>query len=218
MPIPQRRRRIPRRKPKMRRGIRPQNKARMVNVKQQVHFFKRNFVSTPVTGGPGLAPLLSSTFFSLNNIPGVNDFVNLFQRYMITYVKLNFYLTVDPSAQAAASAVYPKLYLVRDYTDTATPASLNALREHGKVKIRVLNPNKPVTIGLRPASLNLVNKLGGTQSYTPVWKQWHEMGNLPTPLTDVPFFGLKWGIDNFTNTNYSLNVEGVMYFRCKDLV
>jgi len=216
MAIPRKTRRIPRRK--MRKTGNPQAKARKVNVGQQVHFFKRYYAGPTIAGGPTLNPLLSSTYFSLNQIPNSSDFVNLFQRYMITYAKVNFYLKIDPSAQAAATAIYPKLYLVRDYTDTTTPTSLNALRENGKVRIRVLNPNRPVTIGLRPAMLNIVNKLGGTQSYSPMWKQWMEMGTVAAPLTDVPYFGLKWGVDDFTNTNYKIDIECTLYFRCKDVV
>lgn len=221
MPLPQKRRRAMRttRRVKRRGAVRSNRaKASKINVNNQLYFFTRRYKGPTFTGAPAFAPLLSSTFFKLSDLPNVNDFVSLFDRYMITFAKISFYLKIDPSAQGASAATYPKLYLVRDYDDTATPTSIDKLREHSKCKVRVMNPNKPTTFTIRPSVLQIVNNLGGTQSFTPSWKQWLDIGEpiIPNPAVDVPHFGVKWAIDDLTNTNYKVDMECQLWFRCKD--
>jgi len=217
MPIPtQKRRRTmrPYRRVKRRMATRTNRaKASKVNVKNQLYFFTRRWASPTIVGAPTSNPLLVGSVFRLNDLPNVSDFTNLFDRYMITYVKINFYLKIDPSAQIAASATFPKIYMVRDYDDEAIiPGNINTLREAAKCVVRVLNPNRPVTIGLRPATQSLTQLTATTTVRTPQWKQWIDLAS-----PDVPYYALKWAIDDFTNTNYKLDVEYQYWFRCKDV-
>lgn len=186
---------------------------RIKDVGSMIHRFSRmydsgTFVGNATTG----APLLKGASFNLNNIPNVGEFTALFDQYMITHVQLRFHLQVDPSAQASASAVYPKIYTATDFDDDGAPATLNAIREHARCKVRVLNPNRPVVVNIKPAINTLVYRGITTSSYSPQWRKWIDCAQ-----TDVPHFGLKWAVDNFTNTNYTLQVEGKMWFACKDV-
>lgn len=181
---------------------------------KDVHFFRRSFAQIApgaFSGNAAYNPYLNVYSFNLAQLPGVTDFSNLFDRYMITHVQLRFYLKIDPSAQTAATATYPKLYTVKEYDDSSTPTTLDQLREHNKCQVRVLFPNRPVIVNIKPAVLSEVYRGVATTSYTPKWKQWIDMEN-----RDVPHYGLKWGIDDFTNTNYKLDIEGKMWFACKD--
>lgn len=202
------RRRSPAKRTRM---IRRMTVPRSVN-RYETHFFKRSVAGSPINGAAGFLPYLAGTSTSLGVLPNVSEFANLFDQYMITHWQLRFYLSIDPSAQAAASAVYPRLFWCPDNDDVAIPSSLNELRERSKTRTRILTPSRPVIVNVKPSVLNEVYRGLGTITYSPKWKQWIDMSN-----TDVPHYGLKWAIDNLTNTNYSLNIEQVMWFRCKNV-
>lgn len=178
----------------------------------ETHFFKRMVAGSPITGNAAYAPYLAGTSTNLGVLPNVSEFSSLFDQYMITHWQLRFYLSVDPSAQAAASAVYPRLFWCTDNDDAVVPSSLNELRERSKTRTRILTPNRPIVVNVKPSVLNEVYRGLATISFSPKWRQWIDMSN-----TDVPHYGLKWAIDNFTNTNYSLNIEQTMWFRCKNV-
>lgn len=181
------------------------------NISKDLYAFKRRFFSGTIVGNAAFAPYLEGKDLSFGQLPGFNEFGALFDRYMITYAKVYYHLRIDPSAQAAASATFPKLYYIRDYDDASTPTSLNQLREHAKCTYRVMNPNRPVVFGFKPSSLALTYRNAVASTYSPRWNQWIDMAT-----TDVPHYGWKIGIDQLTNTNYSVDVEVVLWFKCKD--
>jgi len=181
------------------------------NIKKDLYAFKRRFFSGTISGNAAYNPYLQGLTVSLSNLPGFLEFANLFDRYMITYVKVYYHLKVDPSAQASAIATWPKLYYLRDYDDSAAPGTLDAMREHAKTTYRVMNPNKPVVFGFKPATLSETYRSPISTTYSPKWNQWIDMAT-----TDVPHYGWKIGIDDLTNTNYKVDVEVVLWFKCKD--
>lgn len=186
--------------------------ARSVNVRKDVHYFTRSFAQSVISGNVVNAPWVGAYSFSLSQLPGLTDFTTLFDRYKITHVQLKFYLKQDPSAQAAASAIYPKLYSVKDYDDATSPANVDELRQHSKCRIAVLHPNRPVTLNVKPAVLAQAYRGVSTVTYSPQWKTWIDMAQ-----TDVPHYGLKLAIDDLTVTTYQVLVEGKMWFQCKDV-
>lgn len=187
-------------------------KSKKVSVTSLQHRFTRWYDSGTFAGNVVNAPLLQSASFALNALPNVSEFANLFDQYKITHVQLRFHLNVDPSAQAAGSAVYPKLYYATDFDDANAPASFDDLRQHARLQVRVMNPNRPIVVNIKPAVTTLVYRGPTTSSYVPKWRQFIDMAQ-----TDVPHYGLKWAIDNLTNTNYSVKIEGRMWFTCKDV-
>jgi hypothetical protein len=187
------------------------NMGRQVNIKKDVHYFKRSFIGATITGNVAYSPYTAGVFWTLGSLPNVSDFTNLFDRYMITYVKCFIHLKLDPSSQSATLATLPKLYYVRDYDDATTPSSINELREHSKCTYRVMNPNRPIVIGIKPATLALAYRSAVASTYSPKWKTWIDMAT-----TDVPHYGLKLAIDDLTNTNYKVDFEYKIWFACKD--
>lgn len=181
------------------------------NIKRDLYAFKRRFFSGTITGNAAHIPYLEGKSVALSNLPSVSEYSNLFDRYMITYVKVYYHLKIDPSAQSASTASFPKLYYIRDYDDGTASLSLNDMREHGKCTYRVMNPNRPVVFGLRPSTLTEKYRFPISTTYSPQWNQWIDMAT-----TDVPHYGWKIGIDDLTNTNYKVDVEVVMWFKCKD--
>lgn len=192
-------------------ALRTRVNASRVNRGRDVHFFVRQYNHLDLSGGSLLAPYLSASVLQFNNLPGPGDFTTLFDRYMITHWQLKFYLTVEPGAQAAGSAIYPRMWYVKDYDDVSNPSNLDALRQNAKCRTVSLHPSRPVVINIKPAVLAETYKVAGFPTYSPKWKQWIDMENI-----DVPHYGLKVGIDDFTNTNYRLRVEGRVWFACKD--
>lgn len=182
------------------------------NLKRDVHYFKRSFLQTTILGNAAYTPYLAGVNWTFNALPNYTEFANMFDRYKVTYVKLYFHLKIDPSAQAAASATFPKLYYVTDFDDSTNPTSINQLREHSNLKIKVLNPNKPVVVRVKPAVLQEVYRGLASTTYSPKWNQWIDMANV-----DVPLYGLKIAIDNLTNTNYAVDIDAKMWFQCKDV-
>lgn len=184
---------------------------RRVNVNKDVHFFKRSFFSGTINGSATHNPYLEGLYFTFSQLPNVSEFSSLFDRYMITHAKVYYHLKIDPSAQTASTATFPKMYIVKDYDDSAVPASLNALREHSKCYYKVMTPNRPVVINIKPAILDTLYRSAVSSSYSPKWRQWVDMAN-----TDVPHYGWKIGIDDLTNTNYKVECEVKLWFACKD--
>lgn len=148
---------------------------------------------------PNFAQLVNST-----------DFANLYDQYRINFVVVKFWLKIDPSAQTASGASYPKLYWYRDYDDTTVPTSINEMRENAKCKVVVMNPNRPVTIKFKPNTLQLIYQSSIANQFKPAFGQWLDMAT-----TSTPHYGFKWAIDDFTNTNYTLNAEWTYYFQCR---
>lgn len=198
-----------------RRTGRGRSSVRRANRAHDTYYFKRSFAQIApgaFSGNAAYTPYLNAYSFNLAQLPNVADFTALFDRYMITHIQLRFYLKIDPSAQTASTASYPKLYYVKDYDDASAPGSLDVLREHSRCVQKVLHPNRPVIVNIKPAVLHEVFRTGVLTSYSPKWKQYIDMAN-----TNVEHYGLKWGIDDFTNTNYKLDIEGKMWFQCKDI-
>lgn len=178
-----------------------------------VYHFKRWANNTSgnftISGNVAYAPYQAANVYQLDHLPNVSDFANLFDHYRINKIVMRFWLRIDPSASSAATASYPKLYSVIDNDDN-TLLSQSQMREHPNCKIQVLQPNRPVVRAFCPSTLSLSYLSAVASTYTPKWKQWVDMAN-----TGVPHYCLKWNIDDFTNTNYKLDVETCYYFSVK---
>lgn len=201
-------RQVPRRRKMVRRMVsRP---VRSLN--NAVHTFRRNATAATVTGNVAYAPYQSSTNIALTQVVNSTDFTNLFDQFRINYVVIKFWLRIDPSAQAAGSASFPKLYWVRDKNST-TVLSQNEMRERADCKIVVMNPNRPVVMKFKPNLLTQqLYTAVGTSSYTPAYNQWIDAKTSAATF----YYGALWNIDDLTNTNYKVDIESTYYFQCKN--
>lgn len=162
-----------------------------------------------ITGAAGFAPYVSNFTVNLAGVVNSTEFGNLFDQYRITYCVVKHYLKVDPSAQAAATANYPKLFWYRDYDDSATP-TINEIRENTKCRVAILRPDRPIVWKFKPNTLRLMYQSGVTNQFSPTWGAWLDCSTLTTP-----HYGFKYAIDDFTNTNYKLETEVKVYFECR---
>lgn len=179
-----------------------------------VYRFRRNAGLFNLTGAAGFAPYLNLFTFSLGNLPNASEFAAIFEQYRISHIQLKFYLQTTPEAQAAGSAFIPRLWWYTDHDDATAPTSLDQMRERTDIKCRSLTPYKPIVINVKPAVLMEGQRVFGStdEVLVPKWKQW-----LSTATTTTQHLGLKFAIDNFTNTNYQLAVESVYWFQCKNV-
>lgn len=180
-----------------------------------LHHFRRYAQSVSgnytITGNAAFAPYQAAQVYALSHLATVTDFSNLFDQYRINKVVTKFWLRIDPSAQTAAAASYPKLYMAIDNDDTAL-LSQQEMRERSNTRIKVLYPNRPVTVVFTPAVLSETYRSAVSTTYSPKWKQWIDMS-----ATDCPHYALKFNIDDLTNTNYRVDVETIMYFSCRSV-
>lgn len=157
-----------------------------------------------------------TNWYGLNgiaNVIGASEFSALFDHYRIDYVSFKFYLRVSPDAQTAATAIYPRLAWYRDTDDSTPPSNFNEMLERMDTKITTLRPDRPVTIKFKPNCLAEMYRGIGTTSFTPKYKQWIDMAQ-----NDVRHYGVKVAIDNFTNTNYFVDIFTRVYFSCKGVL
>lgn len=189
--------------------------AAKVNLKQQVHYFSRRVNLGSIVSVGLNTPTLTSLSFSLSQLPSPGDFTSLFDQFMITKVRLYFKLNQDPSTQSAVNSFYPSLYTCVDHDDISAPTSINDMLQHGRTRQRILQPNRYITIDIKPSVLYEVarNAATGTTTLAPKWRQWVDMAH-----TDTVHYGLKYAIDNTfnINPNYSLEVFGKYWFACRD--
>lgn len=202
-------RQIARSKKRVARGGRRGSLSRSV-VTRQVHTFRCNFSQGVVTGNVAYTPYQGVSLIQLSQVINATEFANLYDQYKIVKAEMSWYLRVDPSAQAAASAIYPRLFICRDY-DSSTLMSQSEMRERSNVIMRVITPNRPVKYTFKPNVLTETYRGVGTTTYAPKFNQWIDMAN-----QDATHYGILWNIDDFSNTNYKLEVEVALTFQCKN--
>lgn len=166
-----------------------------------VHRFVRGCAMQTITGNVAFAPYQSVLGATLDNVLNHTEFTNLYDQFRIDWVKAQFYLRIDPGAQVAAGASYPRLYWVRDKDDQAL-ASLNDIRENSLGKRAILHPNRAVTIWFKPNVLSEIYRTAVSTGYSPKFSQWIDC---TTP--NLVHYGIKYCIDDLTNTNYKVDLE-----------
>lgn len=180
--------------------------------RSRVHHFKRKRSNIVPYTGNAVSPQLGSWIFTLGDVMNYAEFTALYDEFRLNFVVLKYYLRVDPGAQSAATADFPVLTYAIDRNDSTVPANTNEIREYSNSRRVVVTP-RGVTIKLRPNVLNSVYRSGVLDgSSTPMFKQW-----VPTALYDTVHYGVKVAIDNFTNTNYKIDVDVTYYFSCRNV-
>lgn len=179
-------------------------------ISSAVHAFKRMTPVSTISGNAAYVPYLNAYNVSLNQLISSSEFTALYDHYKINFVVVKFWFRNDPGAQLATASTYPKLYWYRDQDDDTAPGSLNEIRENCRSRVAVLNPNRPVVIKYKPNTLQVIYDGLTTSNYRPIWNAWLDCA---VPATKQ--YGFKWAIDDFSNVNYRLDIETIVYFQCK---
>lgn len=183
------------------------------NVAAAVHMFKRKCVSTWLTGNGLYAPYLAGyPIDGLSQLVNATEFTQLYDQYMVTGVEFSFTLVIDPSAQLANTSVFPRIFWCRSEDDSTAPSDLNEIRQYANSKIANLKPGEPVKIFCKPNVLTEIYRSGVATTYNPVKDQWLDT----LSGADARHFAFRVGIDNLTNTNYRVEIERTLYFKCRN--
>jgi len=176
-----------------------------------------------ISGAPysPTSPLTGINIYELNDLVNFTDFTNLFEYYKITGVKLRWHLRRAPETDVlAAAATYPQLYYSKtkssytgDLLAGTGPAAVANMLEESNLQIRVLEPNRPVTMFLRPACATdvYVSALGTAAGAVQTRQPW-----IPTADGgDVNWYGLKFIIDELRSPNQFVDVTCTYYMQFK---
>lgn len=175
-------------------------------------------IAGAITGTPLVPsnPISGINLFRLNDVPGVTDFTSLFSEYCIAGVKLTFHLrrsvqTSNDSGTTNNLCTWPTFYFaIQTDGGRLVPTSINEMLEHSNLQRRLLNPEKPFSVFIRPRIAPLeFSSSATTISYASAkGPQW-----ISTIYGDVYHYGLKWLIDEFVNTNNYLDVTTTYYVK-----
>lgn len=188
----------------------PFGRKRMMRKAKTFNFVRKG---APVTvQGSAANPFLpNGSQFRLEFVTDFLDIKNLFEYYKLNCVVMKFYLRTVVETQASTTGVYPKLWYYRNHLDVLPAFDLNQFRQRMDSKQVIMDPRKPISIKIKPSTLDTIWNTSTTEATIPKYNTW-----IPTAAQAVPHYGLTWAIENFTNTNYFVDIEHVYYFSAKD--
>ena len=164
-------------------------------------------------------------YFKLSDLGSYDEFTKLFDQYQLSCVVLTIKMTNVPESADNPEATtgnyqnfYPTIWYAPDHDDIVT-ASLSDIKQYGRVKHRVLRPNRELKIVLRPTPIQSgLAAAGGATSYTTMLHPWINCAN-----PDVTFYGLKGVIDlegltatAVANNTFQFRVNAKYYVRFRD--
>lgn len=155
------------------------------------------------------ADQLGAYSFTLNLLPDVSEFLNLYDSYTITGVKLSF---IPRFTSNTTTTVNPGVFMyVMDYDDANPLTTTVQMLEHQSIKYRSPVSMKPMTIFVRPKAA-LAAYSGAFTSYAQTTKsQWIDCGS-----PNVQFYGVKWAW-TVASVTFSLDVYAKYYLKFKSV-
>lgn len=192
-----------------------------MGLSSNVHIFKRYATPYTVTLA-GTTEQQWNEIFKLSNVQNSSELTNLYDQYKIMAVVCKLQLINNPDVQTPPGAnpatstsnpmFYPKLWVLRDY-DSSTGSSLSALRETGKAKMYVLQPNRILSFKVKPACARQVYDTAVTTGYEPTWPKKLDCNN-----ASIPHYGLHFNIDTLGITpwnagQFQVRVEYLYYLK-----
>jgi len=174
----------------------------------KVHVHRKTY-GFQIVGNATYNPYSGSIGPMLSAVNGNTDLANLYDQYRIDECEVKLFLAVDPSAQTATTAIWPKVYSTRDQDDL-TALTQAQMYERSNMRIDVLDPARPVVWKFKPNCLDLVYRGVGTSSVNPSFGQWIDMTTI-----DVQHYGINFNIDNLTNTALKVDVLVTLTVSCK---
>lgn len=136
-------------------------------------------------------------FFTLDSLPNVSEFSNLFDQYRIARVIIQLKLVAPPESiyyPAAGNTgnfgnFYPTVWWVTDKDDSGQ-YTLAQIKEVQGVKHRVLFPNRELTMSFTPTVLNQMYRTSLTTGYAPKRATYIDIAQ-----PNVPHYSNKFVVD-----------------------
>jgi len=167
--------------------------------------------------------------FQFDQLLNYSEFQNLYDQFKITRIVLKFSLITNPNSAAYTNTSafvntggvtltnwYPKMWFIRDY-DGGTADTLASIKERQGVKCVTLQPNRTLSISLRPKIAIQTYRTSTTTGYGPK-AMFLDFAN----GYDVPHYGLNTvidtqGYDPSNDYPFKIRVERQFFFTCKDV-
>lgn len=170
--------------------------AKSVNVRSDIHYFRRFAFKSTISPSPGDVAY-GAMSFQLDQLPAYTEFASLFDQYRIEKIDLVFSTRLDPSSSsAAAQAWFPRLFTLVDNDDTTTPGGADELRQSARCQLAIVKPDAFVKRSFAPKCLSTVYNTAVSSGYALSDSTWLDMA---TP--SVPHYGLKYAVENLSTLN-----------------
>lgn len=165
------------------------------------------------------------TEFALQNVKGYSDFQNLYDSFMITGVQMRIQLITNPNSTYPINGStflqntnwYPKIWYVFD-SDDSVALSLSQMRERQGVKCKILQPNKTLTMFVKPNVAVQTYRTSTTTGYAPK-RMYLDMAT----GYNVPHYGFKYVLDAdgytpLATNGFRIRVEYKYYLKFKGVL
>lgn len=181
------------------------------------------FTLTPSSGAPnsgsiaGTAQLGGSFAFQLQSCIQHTDLTNLFDRYRISGIKLDFLYQQNTSDTAGGSCL-PVMWSAYDFDDDTPPVNVLTLQVKGYCRQRVLNANRNFSVYIKPRVLKAVQLTAGAGD---VAASSDRSGWFNSVNDDVQHLGFKLWLDNWMGSTAEapkcmLTIQPTYYLQLKD--
>lgn len=147
--------------------------------------------------------------FKLSDLPATSDFVNLFDEYMITKIKLQF-IPTNATAQLPAITTYstPWFMIVVDHDDSTVPTTYDTLLQYPRCKI--VSMTRGFNLTFTPKSAKMIYQSAVATAYG-TNKSYIDMAN-----PDVPHYGIKYALAATSYiSQFSYTIFAEYTFMCK---
>lgn len=198
-------------------------RGRIGRIANTIHRFKRtckldDLVVKYTAGTPGVGVGANPAYqFTLNSLPDYSEFVNLYDMYKITGIKLS----IVPTAQAVTSAVsgtintsgFSRVHSVIDFDDNTQLASENNALQYAT--LRTTSHQRTHTRFFKPKlSVSIDGELATTLASAPSANRW-----ISTEYPEVEHRGVKvWinpPVNNAVSTSLTYTVYATYYLAMK---
>jgi len=152
--------------------------------------------ATTVTGNVSV-PVLSGLAFQLNSFSGYSNWTSVFDSYRFDRVEVTFRLR-----EAGSSNAFPYLTVYPDFDDANAPPTLAAVHAHPRAKTWTLTPTDPMAVVV-------VQPLPAVAAYSGVFTSYGQPKGpifIDSASPAVQHYGVKFGLENFTDTTQNIDV------------
>ena len=145
----------------------------------------------------------------LADLPNYNEYVNMWDKYKLSGVRLRFIPSNDNSPVATATASGPGVFSwCVDYNDANAPASVDDIMQYPNMRMK--RPTAPFSVFLRPKFETALYQ-GATTGYRA------STGYVDTASSTVRHYGLKYCLHDTAATNCTIRVWATYYLSLKEL-
>lgn len=187
--------------------------AKSVNVRSDIHYFKRFAFKTNINPVPGDVAY-GALSFALDQLPAWSEFAALFDQYRIEKIDLVFSARLDSSSFSAnpSQSYSPRLFTLVDNDDTTVPTGADDLRQSARCQFALCKPDEFVKRSFVPKVLGAIYNSVTSTGYALSNSTWLDMAS-----PSLPHYGMKFAVENLSQiAGQSIQVEVSYHLAFRD--